>query len=301
MLIKNLSFLSVLLFLTTGLFAQEFLCNITVDSRQVQGTDKKVFETLQTELTEFINNRQWTGYDFKTNERIECNMVISVRNRPSTDRFEATLNIVASRPVFNTAYNSSLLNYIDKDFNFEYVEYQPMEYQENSYSSNLTSVVAFYLYMILGLDFDSFSPNGGTPFYEKAESVVNAAQNSPEKGWNSFEDQRNRYWLVENYLNKSYSGLRSFLYEYHRNGLDVMSEKADQGRAAILESLKFLKDVYDEQPGLFALQLMIDAKGDEIINIFSEGNPKEKSEAQNIMKEIDPSNASNYSKITQRN
>ncbi len=283
------------------MFAQEFLCNITVDSRQVQGTDKKVFETLQTELTEFVNSRQWTGYEFKMNERIECNMVISISNRPSTDRFEATLNIVASRPVYNTAYNSTLLNYIDKDFNFEYVEYQPMEYQENSYSSNLTSVMAYYLYMILGLDFDSFSQNGGTPFYEKAESVVNAAQSSPEKGWSAFEDQRNRYWFVENYLNKSYSGLRSFLYEYHRKGLDVMPDKTEQGRAAILQSLNYLKIVYDEQPGLFALQLLVDAKGDEIINIFSEGNPKEKSEAQNIMKEIDPANASDYSKITQRN
>ena len=176
-----------------------------------------------------------------------------------------------------------------------------MEYQENSYSSNLTSVMAYYLYMILGLDFDSFSQNGGTPFYEKAESVVNAAQSSPEKGWSAFEDQRNRYWLVENYLNKSYSGLRSFLYEYHRKGLDVMPDKTEQGRAAILQSLNYLQEVYKEQPGLFALQLLVDAKGDEIINIFSEGNPKEKSEAQNIMKKIDPANASEYSKITQRN
>jgi hypothetical protein len=152
--------------------------------------------------------------------------------------------------------------------------------------------------MILALDFDSFSPNGGSPFFEKAESVVNAAQNSGEKGWGSFEDPNNRYWLLENYLNNSYASLRTFLYDYHRLGLDIMSEKPEQGRSKISESLNLLKIVNDQKPGLYALQLMIDAKRDEIINIFSEGNPREKSDAESIMKEIDPANSSSYSKIT---
>lgn len=280
---------------------QEFLCNIQINTQQVQGTDKHIFETLQTALTEFLNSRRWSNYEFKVNERIECNMLLNITGRPSTNRFKATLNIVASRPVYNSAYNSTLLNYIDKDLEFDYTEYEPLEYQENQYTSNLTSVMAYYLYMVLGLDFDSFSKFGGTPYYEKAEAIVNVAQNSGEKGWTSFESQRDRYWLVENYLNKSYIGLRTFLYSYHRLGLDVMADKPDQGREAILQSLNDLKKVYDEQPGLFALQLLLNAKSDEIVNIFSQCNPKEKDDAQAIMKQIDPANSSKYSKFGQRN
>ncbi|MCB2219183.1 MAG: DUF4835 family protein [Bacteroidetes bacterium] len=293
--------ITLFIFTTYFLQGQEFLCNVQVNSQQVEGTDKRVFETMQTAITEFINNRRWTNYEFKPEERIECSFVINISSRPSTDRFQATLNLVASRPAYKTAYNSTLLNYADKDFEFEYVEYQPMEFQENTYTSNLVSVVSYYLYMILAIDFDSFSPNGGTPFYEKAQNIVNAAQNAPESGWKAFENNRNRYWLLENLTNASYSDLRRFLYEYHRKGLDVMAENPEQGRSAISNSLNFLKNVYDERPGLFALRLIIDAKRDEIINIFSEGNPREKTDAQNIMKEIDPSNSSSYSKITQRN
>jgi hypothetical protein len=281
-----------------NIFGQEFLSNITVNSQQVEGTDKRVYENMQTALQEFINNRIWTNYDFKASERIECNFLLTIVERPETDRFKATLNVVASRPVFKSAYNSPLMNYIDKDVEFFYVEFQPMEFQENTYNDNLTSIISYYLYMILALDFDSFSLQGGSQFFEKAESIVNAAQNSGEKGWGSFEDPDNRYWLLENYMNNSYFKLRQFLYDYHRLGLDLMSEKADQGRSKISESLTYLQDVHNERPGLFALQLLIDAKRAEIINIFSEGNPREKSDAENIMKEIDPANSSEYSKIT---
>ncbi|MCF8378308.1 MAG: DUF4835 family protein [Bacteroidales bacterium] len=287
--------LLTLLFLES--IGQEFLCNVQVNSQQIEGTDKRVFENMQTTITEFVNNRRWTNYEFKPEERIECNIVININERPSTDRFKATFNVVASRPVYRTGYNSPLLNYADKKFEFEYVEFQPMEFQENNYFSNLTSVLGFYLYTILGLDFDTFSEFGGTPFFEIAQSVVNAAQNSPVSGWQAFEDPNNRYWLNENYMNNTYSDLRKFLYEYHRLGLDVMSEKPDEGRAAISNSLKYLQKVHQRKTGLFALQLIIDAKRDEIVNIFSKGNPKEISEAQNIMNEIDPANSSTYSNM----
>ena len=280
--------------------AQEIFCNLQVNSQQLQGTDKRIYENMQTSLIEFINDRKWTGYDFKPEERIECNMVITITGRPSTDQFSARLNVVASRPIYGTTYNSTLLNYVDEDFNFEYVEFQPMEYQDNQYMSNLTSVIAYYIYIILGLDFDSYSQYGGGPFFEKAELVVNAAQEGGQVGWNSFEDQRNRYWLVENYLNQSYGDLRIFFYEYHRNGLDVMSEKVDEGRAATLASLIYLQNAYDARPGLFALQLVLDAKRDEFVNIFKGGNPKEKEESQKILKKLDPANSSTYSKISER-
>jgi len=284
----------------SGSSAQEILCNLQVNSQQIQGTDKRIYENMQTSLIEFINDRKWTGYDFKPAERIECNMVITITDRPSTDQFKARLNVVASRPVYGTTYNSTLLNYVDNDFDFEYVEFQAMDYQDNQYMSNITSVIAYYIYIILGLDFDSYAQNGGGPFFEKAELVVNAAQESGQVGWNSFEDQRNRYWLVENYLNQSYSDLRTFYYEYHRNGMDVMSDKADQGRAGILESLDYLQKAYDAKPGLFALQLVMDAKRDEFVNIFKGGNPKEKEESQKILKKLDPANSSTYSKISER-
>ncbi len=284
----------------SGSSAQDILCNIQVNSQQIQGTDKRIYENMQSALIEFINDREWTNYDFKPEERIECNMVITIQERPSTDRFSARLNVVASRPIYGSTYNSTLLNYVDNDFDFEYTEFQPMDYQDNQYMSNLTSVIAYYIYIILGLDFDSFSQYGGAPFFEKAELVVNTAQESGQVGWNSFEDQRNRYWLVENYLNQSYRDLRVFFYEYHRNGLDVMSDKADQGRAAILVSLGYLQNAYDARPGLFALQLVLDAKRDEFVNIFKGGNPKEKEDSQKILKKLDPANSSTYSKISER-
>ncbi len=292
------SLLFFAVFLTDSM-AQEFYCQIQVNSSQVEGTDKRVFENMRTSLMEFVNNRRWTNYDFKPEERIECSMVINVQDRPSADRFIATLNIVASRPIYKTAYTSPLFNYIDKDFDFEYVEFQPMDFQENAYTSNLTSVIAYYLYVILGLDFDSFSLFGGSEYFEKAEQIVNAAQNSPEQGWNSFGNDRNRYWLIENYMNNAFSELRNFNYEYHRKGLDQMADNAYEGRAAIASSLMYLQNVNEQRPGLFALQLLLDAKRDEIINVFSEGNPREKTDAANIMKNIDPANSSKYSKISQ--
>ncbi len=289
------------IFLSVTVPAQEFLCTVDVSSSQVQGSDRQVYDDMKNSVMEFVNNRKWTNYEFKVGERIECTMVITITERVSTDVFKARLNIVASRPIYRSSYNSPLLNYVDNSFDFEYVQFQALDYQENNFSSNLTSVVAYYLYMILGLDFDSFSEFGGTPFYEKAEAIVNAAQNSSYKGWKAFENQKNRYWFVENYTNNSYVGLRSFLYDYHRLGLDMMSDKTEEGRATILESLKYLQNIYDDKPGLFALKLMLDAKNDEIVNIFKEANPKEKTDAINIMKEIDPANSSKYSKINERN
>ena len=300
-IINRFSFIIIFVIASVISQGQEFLANVQINSQQVEGTDKRVFENMQSAITEFINNRRWSNYDFMPEERIECSMVININSRPSTDQFVATLNLVASRPIYKTAYNSTLLNYADNDFQFEFVEFQPMDFQENTYTSNLVSVISYYLYMILALDFDSFSPEGGTQFYTVAQNIVNAAQNAPYPGWKAFESNKNRYWLLENLTNASYKDLRTFLYDYHRLGLDAMADNPEQGRSKISLSLNLLKRVYDERPGLMALRLFIDAKRDEIINIFSEGNPREKTDAQNIMKEIDAANSSSYSKITQRN
>ena len=203
--------------------AQELNCQISVSTRQVEGTDRQVYNTMQTALYEFISNKRWSSFQFKTEERIECTMMIQVADRISTDEFRGTMNVILRRTVYKSSYNSTLLNFVDKDMQFNYIEFEPLDFQDKSITSNLTAVIAYYAYIMMGLDFDSFTPFGGTPFYEKAQNIVNLAQNTPQKGWKSFESQKNRYWLVENLNNSSYNSLREFMYQYHRQGLDLMA------------------------------------------------------------------------------
>jgi len=279
--------------------AQEFMCQVSINSAQVEGSEKKIFQTLQTELYEFVNNRKWTNFVYKTEERIECSMMITITERVSSDQFKGRINVVLQRPVYKTSYNTNLLNLVDKDFDFKYVELQPLEYNDDAYTSNLTSMVAYYLYVMLGLDADSFSKFGGTPYFEKARNVVNAAQNSPDRGWKAFESLKNRYWLVENLMNNTYSAYREGLYSYHRMGLDLMSDNMDLGRSGINDCLEDVQRVNREKTGLFITQLFIDAKKDELINIYSQAAPMDKTKAINILKEIDPANGSRYQQIMQ--
>ncbi len=295
---KKLLLSFIILILTSRLVdAQEFQCDISVQAPTIEGTDRRVFEALQTSLYEFMNNRKWTNVNIKNLERIECTMMITLRERVSSDEYKGNITVILRRPVYKTSYNSVLLNFIDENFQFRYLESQPLDFNENSFLSNLTSVLGFYAYVMLGLDFDSFSPNGGDPFFQAVENIVNNAQNSNERGWKAFDGNRNRYWIVENLRNPSYRMLRQFNYQYHRLGLDAMADNPDDGRAAIAESIKYLEQAYRTRSNLLLLQLILDAKRDEIINIFSKGSPQEKTRVVNIMREIDPSNASKYEKI----
>lgn len=281
----------------TALFSQEFLVNISVNAPTIEGTDRRVFESLQSALYEFMNNRKWTNANIKNLERIECTMMLTVRERMSSDEYKGTLNVVLQRPIYKTSYNSVQFNFIDENVQFRYLESQPLEFSENSFSSNLTAVFAYYAYIMLGLDFDSYSLNGGDAFYTAAENIVNSAQNANERGWKAFDGNRNRYWLIENLRNPSYRMLRQFLYEYHRQGLDLMADNQDEGRANIASSIAYLQLAKKSRSDLFFLQLIADAKRDEIINIFSKGSPQEKTKVSNIMMEVDPANASKYEKI----
>ena len=274
--------------------AQEFLCDVRVTAPTIEGTDRRVFEDLQRALYEFINNRKWTNVNFKMAERIEGTILITIKERVSSDEYKGSINLVLRRPIYKTAYNSNLLNYIDENFQFRYIEAQPLDFNSNSFTSNLTSVMAFYAYYFLGLEFDSYSLYGGDPFFQMAESIVNTAQSASETGWKAFDGNKNRYWLVENMTNPSYRPIRQFMYEYHRLGLDVMADKADDGRAKITQTLEYLQKIYKERPGLLWLQLVIDAKRDELINIYSKGIAQEKTRAVNILREIDPSNSTKY-------
>lgn len=290
------------LFLTLFLFqarSQELDCIVSVSSPSLEGTDKQVFETLQTAIYEFMNNRVWSSYNVKIEERIECTILITINDRPTGDDFRGTINLVLRRPVFNSAYNTILLNYIDRDFSFKYIEYQTLDYSDGVFSSNLTSTLAFYTNMFLGYYFDSFALYGGTPFFEKAQEIVNTAQSAQVSGWKAFESDKNRYWMVVNILNPANSALRDFTYIYHRQGLDQMYDRVDLGRSKVTESLDYLKKISSARPGLFSLQLVLDAKKDEFVNIYSDQRvpPMEKNTVVNLLKDIDPANSSKYQEI----
>jgi hypothetical protein len=280
--------------------SQELNCSVDVNSQQIQGTDKRVYETLRTAIYEFMNNQSWTNYNLKYNERIECSILINVKDRPSPDFFKCDMTLALRRPVFNSSYNSILFNYIDKDVEIEYIENQPLNFSPGMFSYNLTSILAYYAYVMIGLDFDSFTLNGGNPYYEAASNIVNSAQSTDYKGWSSAEGTKNRYWLLENLTNPSYAGIREFYYEYHLKGLDIMYETPEKGRQVILGTLDYLQQVKQSRPGLLMLQIISDSKRDEFVNIFSEGVPTEKSNAVKILNEIDPSNAMTYQKIIQK-
>jgi hypothetical protein len=288
------------LMLTLAMQAQELRCNVSVVSPSVQGTNKKVYETMQTALNEFMNNQRWTDKIYANEERIECNFMINIKEVISIDEFKGTLQIQARRPVFNSAYNTVLFNFQDQNFHVKYVEFEPLVYNPSSFESNLVGIMAYYAYIIIGMDEDSYSLYGGASSFQKAEQIVSRAQNVSQAGWKSFENQRNRYWMTENLLNEYHKPLRECLYRYHRLGLDRMAEKVETGRSEIASSLELLRKVYRQKPGSFLLQVFFNAKTDELINIFSESFAMEKSNVAALLQEVDPSNIDKYKTLTSR-
>ncbi len=266
-------------------------------SQQIAGTDKRVFETLQTAIFEFMNNKKWTNDAFKNNERIDCSILINITDRPSPEEFKATIQLQARRAIFKSSYNSTFLNNNDNDFSFKYLENQPLEFAENSHLSNLTSVLAFYAYFIIGLDYDSFSLNGGTPYLQKALTIVNTAQSTSDIGWKAFDSNKNRYWLINNLLDASFVPIRECMYKYHRLGLDVMADDVEGGRNTITESLEGLKKVHEIKPLSYSMQVFFTAKADEIINIYSGAPSADKSKMITLLNEMDPTNSNKYQKI----
>jgi hypothetical protein len=293
-----------MILLSASLQSQELRCNVQVVSQQIQGTNKQVFETLQKAIYEFMNNRVWTDHVYTMEERIECNLMINITEQFSADDFKGTLTIQANRPVFNTNYKTTTLNFVDSDIRFKYVEFSPLEFDLNSNLSNLTSTLAYYAYFILGLDYDTFSLLGGTTYFTNAERIVLNAQNSAEPGWKPMDDiaHKNRYWLVKDMLDSDYEPLREFNYRYHRLGLDVMDEKVAEGRAEITNSLELLQQVYRKKPDpyMYLLRLVFDSKVDEIVNVYTESFPEERNRAHTILTEIDKTNSTKYKAILEQ-
>ena len=284
---------------TINVNAQELLCNIRVNSSQVQTSDRKIFQTMQTSIYEFVNNKKWTTTNVQNEERIECTIMINISKQISNDEFEGSLQIQSTRPVFGTSYKSTLFNYLDNNFKFKYAEYQSLEFSDATHISNLTSVLAFYVNIILGLDFATFSEDSGFEYFNIAQRIVSNAQNAPEPGWKAFESDKNRYWLAQDLMDQRYSDFHMCMYRYHRVGLDKLAEEPDDARYEITEALESLKSIYRNNPSAFILKIFFDAKSDEIINIYSEAFPNEKARIVKTLVEIDPSNSTSYQAITQ--
>jgi hypothetical protein len=299
---KRCSGVFLLLSLFTHVRAQELKCNVQVVSQQIQGTNKQVFETLQTAIYEFMNNKVWTNHVYGTEERIECNLMFNIQEQLSADEFKGTLQVQSRRTVFNTNYNTVMLNLLDNDIQFRYIEFEPLEFDPTTHTSNLTSILAYYAYFILGLDYDSFGFDGGTPYFQAAEKIVDNAQNATEKGWKPFDNtsHKNRYWMVKDFLDTDYAPCREFIYRYHRQGLDLMDSKPVESRAAIATDFEILQGVYRKKPDPFMhpMRIIFDAKADEFVNIFSESFPEERARVVAILNEIDQANSSKYKAIT---
>jgi len=291
----------LLFFFCAQVYSQELRCNIQLITSKIPGTNKQIFQTMQAAITEFMNNTAWTNYKFSNNERIECNFLFNLTDMVGNDQFKGTLNIQAQRPVFSSSYNTVILNYVDNDLDFRYVEYQPLEFSETSYISGLTSLLAYYANIILGINFDSFGLQSGNEFFQRAEKIVNNAQNAVETGWKASEStsRRNRYWLVNNILNNDFSPVREFIYTYHRKGLDQMYDMAFEARAEIIQSLTLLQEVYRNRPDPFMhyLQVVLDAKSEEFVNIFKEATDDEKRRVLAILNQIDPTHKEKYARI----
>jgi hypothetical protein len=296
-------FLTLVLVLLSGaVSAQELNCKVQVLAQQIQGVERRVFETLQNSIFEFMNNRKWTDDNFTIDERIECSIMINVTEKISNDEFKATITIQSRRPIYKTSYHTTLFNHNDVAFQFRYMEFQPLEFSVNNHASNLTSILAFYAYIIIGLDYDSFSLNGGTPYFQKAQTVVANAQaiSGPEEnGWKAHQGIRNRYWFIENLLNLTFQPLRDANYIIHRKALDTMTENPETAREEVLKALEGLKNIHKIKPGSFNMQLFFNAKADEMVNIFQKAMPDKKQKVVTLLSELDAGNISRYQKILQ--
>lgn len=269
--------------------AQELNARITINSDKVQSTNKQVFKTLQDALNDFVNNKKWTDATFAMNERIDCSMTLIINEMVSDNSFKGEIQVQARRPVYNSSYTTTLLNYRDTELSFDYTEFEPLEYTENTLNSNLIATVVFYIYTILGLDFDSFSPKGGTAFFEQAMQIVSLAQAQPTwTGWKAFENDRNRHALATALTDNTSELFRDMWYNYHRKGLDEMAANPDRGRTTIIGLLPVLEQVKSARPTSPLLQMFADSKLDEVVLIYSKATTQEKQEGYKMLSNLCP-------------
>ena len=291
--------LFLLVFITVAeVQAQEINCRMQINSRQIQSSDRTLFEQMQKAAFEFYNSTVFTNHTVKTEERIEFNMNIILNEMLGADEYKGELQVAYSRPIFGSGYSSPILNLKDDKLIFRFSIGDQIQFNVNSNPGSFSSVLMYYAYLILAIDYDTFSPKGGQQFLEIAARIVSNAQSDPSPGWSAFEDNgKNRGAIIEELLNEMYEPLRVCWYEYHRLGLDLMHDQPDKGRQAIIDALDKLKPIYQRRSDSYLLQLFLSAKSDEIVSIFSEGSTDDKRRAYNLMSSIDPSNIEKYKKI----
>jgi len=306
---RIISVLVAMLCSVAGLRAQEFNCKVTVMADKIRsaGVDPEVFTSLQKAVQDFVNTRRWTTDEYASSERIECNIFINLTaNNVGGDAnaFSGTFSIQASRPVYNTSYTTPIMNYVDRDFAFKYSQFNPLNFDDNrvqgvdALSSNITAVVAYYVYLVLAMDYDSFSPLGGTNYLKRAQNIVN---NAPDGkgigGWKSVENNKNRYWLVDQLLNKRFEEVRKFWYTMHREGLDSMSQKPVEARTRILTNVRKLYQVNRENPSSVLLQFITNTKSSEFLNLLESVPKNERGQYISMLSIIDVPNANKYNQL----
>lgn len=303
---KSLRYILVFLLVAVihGVQAQELKCNVTINSDQVEGSNKSVFNTLQQSIQEFVNNSQWTNLTFQDKERIECNMLIVVK-QVQDNMFVCEFTCQSRRPVYGTTYTTPILNFKDNNFIFTYQEFDRLDFQQHTFTSNLTALIAYYCYLIIGHDMDSFSRLGGTPYFQICEDIVNAAQSASlesteQSGWKAFDSNRNRYALINNLMDEAFKEYRQYFYDYHRYGLDEMINNVANGRARIASGIEILDKANKARPATYVINAFLDAKSDELVNIFQEGTEDERTKVYETLVNIDPTRQSTYEQIQQR-
>lgn len=287
-----------------GVSAQELQGKLTVIANRVSNQiDRKIFQTMQTGLNNLIFTTKWTKDNFTARERIKCNFLLTITEGLDQNVYKATLTIQAARPVYNTSYESPLINFMDEAVTFRYQEFQRVEFNENriggndALSGNLTAIMAYYVYMIIGLDYNSFSLRGGDPWFQKAMTIVNGAPEGRDiSGWRAFDGQRNRYWLVENLTNSRYSQVHDAFYNFYRQGLDQFYSDENQGRIGVMECLNQLNNVNSDIPNTMFMQFFFQNRSNEFIKLFSKASPDIKQKAVEVLQKLDPANSSNYKK-----
>ncbi|MBR9853562.1 MAG: DUF4835 family protein [Algicola sp.] len=293
---RNLFVSVFVLLLAIGARAQELNCSVTVNSDQVGQTNQQIFRTLERSLNDFVNKTKWTNRVYRENERVNARMFITVTQYES-DRFEANIQIQSTRPVFNTSYESPAFNYKDNAFNFQYQEFQPLVYNPNSFDSNLVAVISYYVYVMLGLDADTFSLEGGNDFYRRAQNIVTQAQSSSYSGWSQETGDRSRFELVDNLLSNSFREYRIAMYNYHRKGLDILADNNSTGKQIIMGSLRLFETLISRRPNAFLIQTFFDAKSEEIQNVFSDGPKVDVVKLKETLNKVAPFYSSTWNEI----
>lgn len=295
--ISKFLFITLLVSATSVTKGQDLNCDVVIDAARIETSDQRVFEDMEKAFEDFLNTRDWSPDEIKPEERIKCGLSITLNEMPSIGVFKATVQIRSARPIYNTTYESILLNFADRDWAFEYIESQPLNFNDNDYISNITSMLAYYAYVMIGLDYDSFGKLAGTPYYQKAQNIVTNAQQGNRPGWGALESTRNRYALITDITNQQMEDLRIGYYKYHRLGLDVFESNPEETRKQVMEVLESIKKIKDRYPSSIFVISFFDAKSEELVDIFADGSLQEKRKAYNLLVELNPTKEDSYKAI----